>query len=460
MVFSSLVFLYYFLPIVIVLYFIMPRPLKNIVLLISSLVFYFYGEQWLVWIMVISTITDYLCGLIIEKYRKSKKISIAALIVSLVVNLGLLGYFKYSNFFVENINALLGANIPLLNVSLPIGISFYTFQTMSYTIDVYRGNVAAQKNFLSFATFVTMFPQLVAGPIVRYATIEHELNHRKHTMQNLSYGVCRFVVGLAKKVLIANVLGDFGNIFSSVTDKSILFYWVYAISYTLQVYFDFSAYSDMAIGLGKMFGFSFPENFNYPFISKSISEFWRRWHISMGTWFRDYVYIPLGGNRVSAKRWIFNIFVVWFLTGFWHGAAWNFIIWGLYFFLFLVVEKLLIGKYLKKAPSFFQHVYVLFFILISFVIFSGNAKEVLPAMFSVGKIPFINDVTVYYLKSYFIVFLIAVVGSTPLIKTLYGKIERSKAVRWTEPVVVLLLLIFSTAYLVEGSFNPFLYFRF
>ncbi len=460
MVFSSLVFLYWFLPIVIALYFIMPTPLKNLTLLIFSLVFYFYGEQWLVVIMVISTVTDYLCGLIIERYRQNKKISVAALVVSLVVNLGLLGYFKYSNFFIENINSLVGAQIPLLNVSLPIGISFYTFQTMSYTIDVYRGNVSAQKNFLSFATYVTMFPQLVAGPIVRYSSIEADLKKRTYSMQNLSYGVCRFVIGLAKKVLIANILGDFGNAFSTVTDKSVLLYWLYAVAYTLQVYFDFSAYSDMAIGLGKIFGFSFPENFNYPFISKSIAEFWRRWHISMGTWFRDYVYIPLGGNRVSTKRWLFNIFAVWFVTGLWHGAAWNFVLWGLYFFVFLVAEKLFIGNFIKKLPSFFNHLYVLFFVLISFVIFNGQAKEMLPAMFSFAKLPFVNDITLYYLKSYFVLFLIAVVGATPLVKMLYEKIKHSKAVFWAEPVVITLLLVLSTAYLAEGSFNPFLYFRF
>lgn len=460
MVFSSLVFLYWFLPIVIALYFIAPKPLKNFILLAFSLIFYFYGEQWLVLIMVLSTVTDYVCGLIIEKYRHSKKIPMAALVLSLAINLGLLGYFKYSNFFIENINAIAGAEIPLLNISLPIGISFYTFQTMSYTIDVYRGDVRAQKNILSFATFVTMFPQLVAGPIVRYSSIEPDLKNRTYTMQNLSYGVCRFVIGLAKKVMIANMLGDFGNVFSSVPDKSVLLYWLYAIAYTLQVYFDFSAYSDMAIGLGKIFGFSFPENFNYPFISKSISEFWRRWHISLGTWFRDYVYIPLGGNRVSTGRWLFNTFAVWFITGLWHGAAWNFIIWGLYFFVFLAAEKLLIGKLLKKVPVFFSHLYVLFFVVISFMIFNGSAKECLSGMFALSNLPFVTGSTLYYLKSYLVLFVISIVGATPLIKNLYQKIKHSKAVLWAEPAVITLLLILSTAYLAEGSFNPFLYFRF
>ena len=359
MVFSSIPFLYYFLPAVLLLYFIAPRKIKNYVLLAFSLFFYFYGEKKLVFLMVFTAMWDYLCSLSIDFFRRrnNKVMPKVSLVLSLLVDLGLLCYFKYTDFFISNINAIVGTNIPLLKVALPIGISFYTFQSLSYTIDVYRGKVPVQKNPFTYATYLTLFPQLVAGPIVRYSTVVDELDNRKHSFEKFSQGAFRFCVGLAKKVLIANVIGEFCSKFSAMGEKTVVLYWFYAIAYSLQIYFDFSGYSDMAIGLGKIFGFEFCENFNYPYISKTISEFWRRWHMSLGSWFRDYIYIPLGGNRVKFGRWIFNIFVVWFITGFWHGAGWNFILWGLFFSVLLVLEKLFLKKWLDKLPAVFSHIY-------------------------------------------------------------------------------------------------------
>ncbi|MBO7208911.1 MAG: MBOAT family protein, partial [Clostridia bacterium] len=367
MVFSSIPFLYYFLPLVILLYLAASKKLKNAVLLLSSIVFYAWGEPRYVFLMLGTVLVNYILGILIEKHQ-GKTLAKVYMTVSAVLSLGALGYFKYADFFIENFNRATGLSVGLLNIALPIGISFYTFQILSYTIDVYRGNVKVQKNFITLATYVALFPQLIAGPIVRYIDVEKELARRTHSFEKISAGIGRFVTGLSKKVLLANTLGELCSFFQGTADKSVLFYWLYVVAYMLQVYFDFSGYSDMAIGLGKIFGFEFLENFNYPFISKSITEFWRRWHISLGTWFRDYVYIPMGGNRVNKGRMLFNIFTVWFLTGFWHGAEWNFIVWGLFFGVFLTLEKFFYRRYVEKSKVF-GHIYVLFLTAISFAIF-------------------------------------------------------------------------------------------
>ena len=361
MLFSSIPFLYYFLPIVLILYFAVPNKGKNFVLLLSSLFFYGWGESKYVFLMLAVIFFGYIFGLLIEKNREQKMGKIL-LFLTTAIDVSILAYFKYADFFVENFNAVTGMQIPLLKIALPIGISFFIFQILSYDIDVYRGTVKAQKNPLDLATYVSMFPQLIAGPIVRYVDIEKQLGNRIHSIKLAAEGIRRFMFGLSKKVLIANALGECCAVFKESSQKSVLFFWMYGIAFMLHIYFDFSGYSDMAIGLGKFFGFHFMENFNYPYISKSITEFWRRWHISLGSWFRDYVYIPLGGNRVSKTRWIINIVTVWFLTGFWHGAAWNFIVWGLYFVIFLMIEKFLLAPYLKKAKGW-NHIYVLFFVM-------------------------------------------------------------------------------------------------
>ena len=466
MLFSSIPFLYYFLPSVLILYFLAPQKLKNTVLLISSLVFYGWGEPKYVIMMVASIIIGFVSGLLIEATNeKSKKKLI--LTINIIINLGFLGFFKYSNFFIENFNSVTGLSLNLLNVALPIGISFYTFQILSYAVDVYRGTVKAQKNLINLATYITMFPQLIAGPIVRYSDIVGSLTERKISFEKISTGLRRFIIGLSKKVLLANALGELCVTFKASDDKSLLFYWVYAVSFCLQVYFDFSGYSDMAIGLGKILGFEFMENFNFPFISKSISEFWRRWHISLGSWFRDYVYIPLGGNRVKKTRWIFNILVVWFLTGFWHGAAWNFIIWGLYFVIFLIFEKTPVGKFITKTHVL-NRIYTLFFIIISFVIFDAvnmsDAFNYIKAMLGASGVPLVSTEFIYYLKEYLIILVLSVVGATPLVKKIAIRLTEIKGVKTLvgilEPIVLIGLLVLVTAYLVDGSFNPFLYFRF
>ncbi len=466
MLFSSIPFLYYFLPIVMLLYFAVPKCVKNGVLLLASLIFYAWGEPKYVILMVVSIVIGYVSGILIEKFRstKWKKPLLAA---TVFIDLGLLGYFKYADFFVENFNALTGLSVPLLKIALPIGISFYTFQILSYTVDVYRGDVPAQKNIVNLAAYVSMFPQLIAGPIVRYSDIARELDKRTHSFENFALGSRRFVIGLAKKILIANTLGELCDIFRASDEKAVLFYWLYAVAFGLHIYFDFSGYSDMAIGLGRIFGFTFLENFNYPYISKSITEFWRRWHMSLGSWFRDYVYIPLGGNRVPKWRWFFNIFVVWMLTGFWHGADWNFIVWGLFFAILLVIEKLWLLKHLEKAKGW-NHVYVVFLVLISFVIFNATdmseAFSYIGGMFGAGGGPFVSAEFVYYLKSYGVTLILAIIGATPLVKTtvnkLVGKAQTQKIINLLEPVVLVILLLVMTAYLVDGSFNPFLYFRF
>jgi alginate O-acetyltransferase complex protein AlgI len=417
--------------------------------------------------MVVSIISGYLHGLWIYKLRNSKYARIP-MISSVIVSIGMLIYFKYADFIINNINSVFSLKLSPLKLVLPIGISFYTFQILSYTIDVYRNETKVQKNILSFATYVSLFPQLIAGPIVRYSTVEAELSQRTHSIENTAYGITRFVIGLSKKVLLANTLGELVKIFSNTAEKSILFFWMSALAFTLQIYFDFSGYSDMAIGLGRIFGFHFLENFNYPYISKSITEFWRRWHMSLGTWFRDYVYIPMGGNRVSRLKWIWNILVVWFLTGFWHGAQWNFILWGLYFALFLVIEKVFLKKLLDRLPALISHLYVIYFIIISFVIFNANSMgevcENLKGMFGFLKVPLLNSVTLYYLKSYGLVFVFAFIASTPLaagfVKRLMAYKIGRQLMNILQPIMIVLLLLIITGYLVDGSFNPFLYFRF
>ncbi len=466
MLFSSIPFLYYFLPVFLLLYYIVPKKIKNPVLLLASLVFYGWGEPSFVFLMVLSILSGYLFGLGIEKFR-GKKGSKVCMILALVVSFGLLAYFKYANFFISNFSIATGIAVPLLKVVLPIGISFYTFQMVSYILDVYWDKVPAQKNFITLATYIVMFPQLIAGPIVRYTDVEAQLKERSITFDKIAYGIRRFALGMGKKILIANVLGEFAAAFHATDEKSVLFYWGYAIAVSLQIYFDFSGYSDMAIGLGSMLGFTFVENFNYPYISASATEFWRRWHMSLGSWFRDYVYIPLGGSRCSKVRHYFNIFVVWMFTGFWHGAEWTFIVWGLYFGILLVLEKTFLLKWFEKY-KIIGHVYLLFFVIISFVIFDANglgaAGTHLASMFGFGGIPLSTGVTLYYLKSYLVMFLIAIIGATPLPKLLVEKAMAkpafSKAIQIAAPVVMVLLILVSTAYLVDGSFNPFLYFRF
>ena len=456
MLFSSISFLYYFLPCVLILYALAPRRLKNVILLLSSLFFYGWGGVKFLWLMLIMIGAGFVWGLLIEKYREQKigKWMIAAASGMFVLTLV---HFKFADVF-------------------PIGISFYTFQIMSYLVDVYRGQVPAQRNIVNFSAYASMFPQLVAGPIVRYADVAKQLENRVHSFDRAATGIRRFVFGLAKKVLIANTLGELCDIFRASGDKSVMFYWIYAAAFSLHIYFDFSGYSDMAVGLGKMFGFDFVENFNYPYISKSITEFWRRWHISLSSWFRDYVYIPLGGNRVSKVRWFFNIFVVWSLTGFWHGASWNFIVWALMFAVLLVLEKVWLLEFFERVEDgpelldmrAFRHVYVLFVVMISFVIFNASdmseAMEYLKAMFGAGDLPMTSVETVYYYRSYITILFFGLLGATPIPKLAIIKIQDIKigklAVQVLEPVVLVGLLLMITAYLVDGSFNPFLYFRF
>ena len=466
MLFSSIPFIYYFLPIVLICYFLSPKKLKNTVLLISSLIFYGWGEPKYVFLMAATIILGYVFGLLTEKYRETnKKKCRLVMAVSVVISLSFLIYFKYTDFFISAFSSATGLPLKLLNIALPVGISFYTFQIISYNIDVYRGE-KAQKNIINLAAYVTMFPQLIAGPIVRYSDIALQLQERTHSFRKASEGITRFVIGLGKKILLANQLGEICDAYRSADEKTVLFAWLYAVAYCLHIYFDFSGYSDMAIGLGKILGFDFLENFNYPFISKSITEFWRRWHMSLGTWFRDYVYIPLGGNRVSVPRHYFNIFVVWFLTGFWHGANWNFMIWGLYFAVLLMVEKRFFLKLYNKMGAL-SRIPVLLLIIISFIIFDSGklstAVESIGGLFGIGGIAFVNSESLYLLKSYAPILIIGLIGSTPLVKETVQKLAKSKCntvISVLEPVFNAVILIIITAYLVDGSFNPFLYFRF
>lgn len=473
MVFSSLLFLFRFFPIVLLLYFIAPGKLKNLVLFLMSLIFYAWGEPIYVVLMLFSTVVDYTHGLLVHKFKEENKMTAAKLAVasSAVINLLLLGFFKYSDFLINNINALLGTEIANLNLALPIGISFYTFQTMSYTIDVYRGDAKVQKNIISFGAYVALFPQLIAGPIVQYKTVDEQLNNRKITLEGFAYGIRRFVLGLGKKVLLANNIGllwDSIKVMGS-GETSVLLAWIGAAAYAFQIYFDFSGYSDMAIGLGAMFGFKFDENFNYPYQSKSITEFWRRWHISLGTWFREYVYIPLGGNRHGKAKQIRNIIIVWVLTGIWHGASWNFMIWGMYFGAFLIMEKLWLLKILSKLPKWVQSVYTLFFVLISWMIFAFDSMKegasYIGMMFGYNTDGLVNDRALYTLISYGILLVILIVASMEWPKKFAEKLlvkigEESVAATLITNVVLAAVFVISVAFIVDASYNPFLYFRF
>ena len=461
MLFSSIPFLYYFLPLVLIVYFAVPGKWKNGVLLLSSLIFYGWGEPKLLFLMVFTIALFYVCGLAIGRAegQEQKKFWLT---VSIVISVALLGLFKYADFFIGSVNSVTGLSLPFLKLALPVGISFYTFQCLSYTIDVYRGNVPPQKNPVSFGAYVALFPQLIAGPIVRYVDVARELEHRTYSWENMALGLRRFLVGLGKKVILADNFALLMKLFRESGEKSVLFYWMYAIAFALNIYFDFSGYSDMAIGLGRIFGFHFIENFNYPYLSKSVTEFWRRWHMSLGSWFRDYVYIPMGGNRVSRGRWVFNILTVWMLTGLWHGAAWNFVLWGLLFAALLLTEKWVPA--LQKLPGFLRHGYTLLAVVLSFVLF--NAESISQAagdfagLFGFGGLPLVSAPALYYLRSYGVLFFIGFLGATPVVRDAAARISRTKVGLVLESVAMLLLLLVCTAYLVDGSFSPFLYFRF
>ena len=459
MVFSSIPFLYYFLPAVLAVYFLTPRRWKNAVLLLASLVFYGWGEPKLLWLMVFTIAVFYLCGLAIGRSEKHKKLW---LWVSAAVGIGLLGLFKYADFFLSSFNAVTGLSVPLLRLALPVGISFYTFQCLSYTIDVYRGKVPPQKNPISFGAYVALFPQLIAGPIVRYADVARELDSRTHSWEDVGLGLRRFIIGLAKKVILADNFALLAKLYRDSGSPSVAFAWMYAIAFTLNIYFDFSGYSDMAIGLGRIFGFHFTENFNYPYMSQSVTEFWRRWHISLGSWFRDYVYIPVGGNRVSRGRWVCNILTVWMLTGLWHGAAWNFVLWGLLFAALLLLEKALPG--LQKLPGALRQCGVLLVVILSFVLFNaGSLSQAggdFAALFGLAGLPLTTAETGYYLGSYMPLLMIGFLGATPVVRNVARRMERNPLIQRLQPLLWAALALVCTAYLVDGSFSPFLYFRF
>ena len=455
------------------LYYLVPRGGRNVILLLVSLVFYAWGEPIYIVLMLFSTVVDFAHGLLVEKYREQPKKAKRVVLSSIVINLGLLMFFKYSSFIMVNINALFGTQFSIPDIALPIGISFYTFQTMSYTIDIFRKDASAQHSMINLGTYVTMFPQLIAGPIVRYQTVAEQLNDRVETQEKFAEGVRRFIIGLGKKVLLANNIGLLWNSISTteVNQLTVLTSWIGVLAFGLQIYFDFSGYSDMAIGLGKMFGFELLENFNYPYISQSITEFWRRWHISLGTWFRDYVYIPLGGNRKGKWRTYFNVFVVWFLTGLWHGASWNFVLWGIYFGIIISIEKAFLMKWLNKLPSMIRHVYTLFLLLIGWGLFAFDnfiqLSEYFKVMFGFKGTSLYNQRTLFYLSSNAMSLIILIIASTPLMSMIYQKLERSlnSNLKWIlemiiMPMIYLSILFISTAYLVDSSYNPFLCFRF
>lgn len=458
MVFSSVVFLYIFLPIMLLLYFIVPSKLKNAVMILASLIFFAWGEIKYILIMLILAVMDFVCGNLITKNWGNKKKMKLYLFIDVGVNLLILFFFKYSDFIIANINNVTGLNIPLLNIPLPIGVSFNTFQSLSYIIDVYRGTVKCEKSFYNYLTYTTLFPQIIAGPIVRYETVDEELETKNISKDNFSLGMQRFIVGLGKKVLIANNVGKLWNILETglYIQNTALLSWIGIIAFALQIYFDFSGYSDMAIGLARIFGMDFDENFDYPYISRSITEFWRRWHITLGSWFRDYIYIPLGGNRKGFAKQIRNIIVVWFLTGAWHGASWNFILWGVYFGFILILEKLFILKILEKLPKLFSHIYAIFLILIGWVIFAFEdlklVKDYLVNLFNFDNL--FNNETLYYLKNYWFVLICGIILSTPIVKKI--KLKNS----FVLSCVYILIFMLSTASLVTDTFNPFLYFRF
>lgn len=466
MVFSGIPFIYYFLPCVLILYFVLPEKCRNYLLVIASLCFYGWGEQKLTLLFSLTILCGYILGLLIHKY-KNTGLSRLLLALGVVIFLSILGYYKYADFFIVNINRATGLSIPLLRVAMPIGISFYTFQLISYLVDIYWGKYAPQKNIVKLFLYISFFPQLIAGPIVRYSLIEQELNSRKIKLEDCAYGFRRFVIGLSKKVIIANTLGELCSSYKSAASPDVLWTWLYAVSFLLQIYYDFSGYSDMAIGLGRIFGFHFLENFDYPYVSRSITEFWRRWHISLGSWFRDYVYIPLGGNRRGIVRQIINILIVWMLTGMWHGASWNFVLWGVYFGIILIIEKFFLLKRLNGSKVL-SHVYVLLICMMGFVLFNGESLSGtlldLGRFIGFGGSKLITPMSLYYLRSYGFCILLGVVGATPIVKKTYHKLQTAgdieKVLTVAEPLTLIILVVLVTANLVDGSFNPFLYFRF
>ncbi len=467
MVFSSLTFMFLFLPIVLMVYYVLPFKLKNLFVLISGLIFYAWGEPFYVIMMIISTLIDYFAGLCINKFKGKRGLQRLFLIISVAMNLSLLGVFKYSGFIITNINSIFGTEIMNPNLPLPIGISFFTFQSMSYTIDLYLGNIKVQKNPITFAAFVTLFPQIVAGPIVRYEDVAAELDSRKITIDCIYEGVITFVIGLGKKILIANNIGLLWTTVSqsNLSEVSVLSAWMGILAYTFQIFFDFSGYSDMAIGLGKMMGFNFPQNFNYPYQSKSISEFWRRWHITLGSWFKSYVYFPLGGSRKGKGRTVFNLAVVWLLTGIWHGASWNFILWGVLYGIIIILEKLFLGKILDKLPSFFSWLYTMFFVVMGWVLFATPDLSTAGSYFSClfgGSGILVDSQAMYYLLNYGIIFVLSIFASTDSWKRLVGMARNKfpQVVNYLMPVCTLAVLMISTSYLVDASYNPFLYFNF
>ncbi len=468
MVFSSLEFMFFYLPTVLLIYFLIPSrylATRNFALLLVSLLFYGWSEPSYIWIMILSIAVDYTCGRLVGKYKQSApKRAKVALITSVVINLSILGFFKYADFIITNLSVIpMFSSLKPLGVALPVGISFYTFQTMSYTLDVYLGQASVQKNVASFGAYVTMFPQLIAGPIVRYRDVDNALRKRKHTLDNAARGLRRFVCGLSKKVLLANTAGAFYQSFAEgVTENpSVLGAWMGVVFFAFQIYFDFSGYSDMAIGLGLIMGFDFPENFNYPYISKSITDFWRRWHITLSTWFREYVYIPLGGNRKGKVRTFVNLIIVWFLTGLWHGASWNFVLWGLYFAVILIIEKALLGKWLEKLPSIISHIYAIILILFGWFIFIWcdlqNPTDYLQALFNS---PIVAGNVLYDTVRSLILLLILAVGSTKLPYKIYSRLYDKATFKIVLCVLLPILILLCTAYLVDSSYNPFLYFRF
>ena len=467
MLFSSVTFIFYFLPITFILYYIVPNKFKNPILLVASMIFYAWGGLLYFPLLLFSIIVNYILGLKIDKYKDNKGKDRRILIYSIIFNILFLGVFKYSNFLVDNINILFNTSFNIPTIPLPIGISFYTFQAMSYVIDIYRKDGKVQKNIFNLALYISMFPQLVAGPIVRYETVDKQITERSYSFYEFNFGLERFIKGLFKKVIISNTIGELASLIYALpnSEMTVITAWIGAIAYTFQIYFDFSGYSDMAIGLGKMLGFDFLENFNYPYISKSVSEFWRRWHISLGSWFRDYVYIPLGGSRIGTVKLYRNLAIVWIITGIWHGASWNFILWGVYFGIFIILERAFLQKVLNKLPSILQHIYLMIIVIFGWVLFSqsdiSSTVEYIKVMLGIGKYSIFNEYTMFYIRQYWIVMLVAIIVSMPIltkIKDLNIKIRKSIAV--AKPILVIISFALVTIYLVNSTFNPFIYFNF
>ena len=463
MLFSSITFLFYFLPIVFIVYYMVSNKFKNLILLIASMIFYAWGGLLYFPLLIISIIINYIFGIKIEKYKFNKKEKKKILIYSIIFNILFLGVFKYSNFVIDNINILFNTSITIPTIPLPIGISFYTFQAMSYVIDVYRGDGQVQKNILNLALYISMFPQLVAGPIVRYETVDKQITKRDYSFDKFNSGLERVIKGLFKMVIISNTIGELATLIYSLSysEMTVATAWLGAIAYTFQIYFDFSGYSDMAIGLGKMLGFDFLENFNYPYVSKSVSEFWRRWHISLGSWFKDYVYIPLGGNKVGTIKLYRNLAIVWVVTGIWHGASWNFILWGIYFGFFIILERIFLGELLRKLPNIIQHIYLMIIVIFGWVLFSqvdiNSTVEYIKIMLGLGEYRLFNNHTIFYIKQYWIVIIMSILASIPVLKQIEGIGGLIKLIR---PLVVIMSFVLVVIYLVNSTFNPFIYFNF